>query len=116
MSQYTADLTAQSSDGSVAGSALSVSLNSPPSPGSASIVLSGTFDATLQFEASANGGTSWLPVACFPPNSETFVTDATGPGTWQLNVAGLTNLRVRCSAFTSGPVVATINTSTAAFA
>lgn len=115
MSQYTADLTAQSTDGSVAGSALEVSLNNPPSPGSASFVLSGTFSATLQFEGSGNGGTSWDAVDCFPPNSATAVTSATAPGLWQCNVASLTNLRVRCSAFTSGPVVATINTSTATF-
>ena len=116
MSQYQADITAQSTDGSVEGSTLSISLNNPPSPGSASIVLSGTFDGTLEFEGSADGGTTWVAVDCFPPNSNTPATSATEPGVWQLNVAGMTNLRVRCSAYTSGTVVATINTSTATFA
>ncbi len=115
MSQYQADLTAQSTDGSVAGSTLLVSLNYPPNPGACSIVLSGTFDATLQFEGTADGGESWFAVDAFPPDSATAVTSATAPGLWQLNCAALTNLRVRCSAYTSGTINVTINTSTATF-
>jgi hypothetical protein len=118
MSQHQGDITAASSDGSAPGSALSISLNSPTDANvaSASIVLGGTFVATLQFEGSADGGASWYAVDAFPPNSDTPATDATEPGLWQLAVAALTNLRVRCSAFTSGPVGVVINTSVAAFA
>lgn len=78
--------------------------------GSATILVTGTWVATLQFEASVDGIT-YAAINFVPPNSTSPVTSATANGTWQGNVAGYKNVRVRCSAFTSGTAVVTINSS-----
>lgn len=71
-------------------------------PGNAStsvVAVAGTFSATLLVEESANGGASWVTVA-------TLTT--TGNSSFSTN--GFTDIRVRCSAFTSGIANVTINT------
>jgi hypothetical protein len=72
---------------------------------SASIQLSGTFTATVQFEASSDGGATWVAISGTPLNSSTAVSSATTANTWKFNVASLTDIRARCSAFTSAPTV-----------
>lgn len=75
--------------------------------GSASITVSGTFSATLQFEVSGDGETNWAGINCYPPSSASGVSSTAAAGSWQCNVGGFTHLRVRASAYTSG--TATVN-------
>jgi hypothetical protein len=81
--------------------------------GGATITLSGTFSATLQFEGSADG-TNYNALGAAPLAGGTVVTSATGTGTWQASIVGLNYVRVRCSAFVSGTVTVTIQASKAA--
>ena len=81
------------------------------SQGGATFTLSGTFSGTVQFEASGDGGTTWVALSVTPSNSATTVTSATGAGTWQANVAAYTGIRIRCSTYSSGTIVATITLS-----
>lgn len=76
------------------------------------IAITGTFSATLQFEASGDGGASWVAISATPSNSATAVTSTTAVGTWQVNIQGYYGLRVRCSAFTSGTAQVSINIGT----
>lgn len=80
--------------------------------GGATIQLSGTWSATVQFEAT-NDNVTWVAINVMPSNSSTAVSSATGNGIWQFNPAGYTNIRVRVSAYTSGTVVATAQLSNA---
>lgn len=82
--------------------------------GSAVVSLTGTWSATAQFETSADNGVNWVAIAGTPVIGGTAVTSSTANGTWGFNVSGLTHIRVRVSAFTSGTVAVTINGSTAA--
>lgn len=84
------------------------------STGSAVVNLAGTWAATSQFEASADSGTTWVAINGTPIAGSTAVTNSTANGTWGFNVGGLTHIRVRLSAFTSGSVSVTITGSTAA--
>ena len=70
----------------------------------ATVTISGTFTATVQFEASSDG-TVWSAITGYAVATGTGVTAATAPGNWQFNAGGLKFLRVRCSAFTSAPTV-----------
>jgi hypothetical protein len=85
--------------------------------GGATFTLSGTFSATVQFEAStdtpAQTPSNWVSLNVTPSNSTTAVTSATAPGIWQANVAGYTWVRIRVSLYTSGTVTAGIQLSTA---
>jgi len=108
--QYQGNLSADSGADSV----LSVALNGPGDFGSASISISGTFVGTVQFEASGDGST-WDSIEASDLVGDAPVDSASAPGLWQLSVSALTNLRVRCSAFTSGVIAVTINLSTAFF-
>lgn len=67
-----------------------------------SVALSGTFTATITFEASYNNGATWV--------SEGTSTSA---GTTTFSLGSATQLRARCSAFTSGTVVVYINSTLA---
>lgn len=90
-----------------------------PSHGGATIKLSGTFSATVQFEASADpltvgvASANWVALSASPSDSPTTATSSTTTGVWQVNVAGYQRIRVRISAYTSGTVEAAINLSTA---
>lgn len=77
------------------------------------IQLSGTFTATVQFEATPDG-TNWRAILGYPIPTGAGATNATAGGTWQFNTAGLKFIRARCSAFTSAPTV-TINSSVTPF-
>jgi hypothetical protein len=84
-----------------------------PNAGSVGLSLSGTFSATLQFEVSADNGVTWVSAQGTTPAGAT-ATSATAGGTWRFAVSGLTNVRVRCSAFTSGSVNVVIQGSSTA--
>lgn len=90
-------ITASSTDCTVASSCVSLPLGS--AAGGATITLTGTFSATLQFEVSGDNGTTWTAAS---------TASSTSTGVTNISVAGYTNLRVRCSAFTSGTVNATL--------
>lgn len=70
------------------------------------ISVTGTFSATVNFEASADGTTNWVPVLGTKAGTTTTSTVATEAGDWIFNVAGFTNIRARVSGFTSGSVTA----------
>ncbi len=63
------------------------------------INISGTFSATLLVEESNNGGQTWSTAATI---------STTGTTTYAVN--GFTDIRVRCSAYTSGTAVVAIST------
>jgi len=78
---------------------------------SATITLSGTFVATVQFESSGDNGITWVSILGIPLGGGTGVTSATGTGTWTFGVAALTDIRARASAYTSGTAATTIQAS-----
>ena len=82
--------------------------------GAAGMTISGTWTGTITFEGSADGGTSWTAIDAWPLGSRTAVTTATAVGQWQVNVAGLTTIRMRSSATITGTAIVTINPSYAA--
>jgi hypothetical protein len=75
--------------------------------------ITGTWVATLNFEASVDGGSNWFSVYStainfsFQPLSLT-----TSNGQYVIVSGGFSNLRVRCSAYTSGTVIVAVNTAT----
>ena len=71
------------------------------------VQITGTFTGTLQFEGSVDGVT-FVAVNMTPPNSTTPATSATSAGVWTGGVGGLLVFRVRCSAYTSGTAVVTL--------
>lgn len=72
-----------------------------------SVVNAGTYQ--LEFEGSINGGTVWTAHYCtINDNSGTAEASTTDAGTWFCPNAGLTNFRVRASAYTSGAPVITV--------
>lgn len=88
----------------------------PLANGSAAIVvnLNGTFSATVTFEGGVNtpdGGITWVAASGTPVGGGSAVTTATGTGQWRFVASGFTNFRVRCSAYTSGRIYATISAS-----
>ncbi len=78
--------------------------------GTVAIQLSGTFTATTVFETTVNNVT-WVALAVVPVAGGAAVTGATAVGAWVANCGGLAQVRVRCSAFTSGVISASIGAS-----
>lgn len=68
---------------------------------------------TIQFEASGDGGGTWVALSVTPSNSTTTVTSTTATGTWQANVAGFTNVRLRMSTLAGGTNLVSIAQSSA---
>lgn len=107
----TGQMSAQGTTCAVSGACV-VTPTIPPSAGAAAFTISGNAGGnTIQFEASADSQTSWVALNVTPTNSTTAVTSATGNGTWQANVAGYTNVRLRTSTYVSGTPQGTINIS-----
>lgn len=69
------------------------------------VQLSGTFSATITFEATVNGA-DWIAVPFTNINSAASATTATAAGLYRASVAGLSRVRARISAYTSGNVTA----------
>lgn len=69
------------------------------------VQLTGTFTGTVQFEETLDSGTTWIAKTVYPVGGGAGVTSATATGQWKFATGGSTNFRVRCSAFTSGPIV-----------
>jgi hypothetical protein len=88
-------------DSSNSGPTNCVSQQLPSAAGTASIVLSGTFNATIQFEVSADNGNTWISAA----------SSSSTTGTTTFLVSGFNGVRARASAYTSGIVTVTITTS-----
>ena len=103
----TGSITASSSNCSVAGSCVSVN-KSADDAGSA-IRLSGTFSATLEFEGRV--GSTWSSVTGVPLTAGAAATSPTATGGWLFSLPGVTGLRVRASAYTSGTVTVDIQSS-----
>ena len=71
------------------------------------IQLSGTWTATVQFEKSVDAGTTWVSLGVMPVGGTTAITTLTGAGAnanavVHANGANITNVRVRCTSYTSG--------------
>ena len=78
----------------------------------AAMSITGTFTGTITFEASADGGTTWVAINGTPLGSTTPATSATAAGIWQFNVGGLGWLQARCTAYTSGGATVVIQSNT----
>ena len=72
--------------------------------GAVAVQLTGTFTATVQFEASANPAdeTSYVAISGIPVGSSTASTSATAAGMWQFSTSGILAIQARASAYTSG--------------
>lgn len=71
--------------------------------GAVVVHVTGTWVATLTFEASVDG-TNWVVVQGVPTTGMTAVTTTTANGAWQFAIGGFDEFRVRASLFTSGTV------------
>jgi hypothetical protein len=85
-----------------------------------SVQLSGTWTGTVQFEKSIDGGTTWASVGLNGVGATGTVTTVTGAGAnanalLHGNAGNLTNVRVRCTAYTSGTVTVKIQPSYGVF-
>lgn len=90
--------------------------NTQPSPISAvTVQITGTFTATIQFEATLDGST-WVSIGASPVVTGAEVSSTASTGIWQVNVAGLLGFRARASAYTSGTAVVTLQASVASLA
>ena len=107
----TGNLTSSSTNCATAGSCLVLPLANN-AIGGAVFTISGTFSATMQFEAAGPDGI-FYSLNVTPSNSTSAVTSATAAGIWQANVAGYAVVRIHCSTFVSGTVVVGIQGSTA---
>lgn len=72
--------------------------------GAAGLTVTGTFTATVTFEGSADGGTTWTALSCIRLSTVVATTTTTTTGQFVCNVGGLSHLRARVSAYTNGSV------------
>lgn len=77
----------------------------------ATIYISGTWVATVQFEGTTDG-TNYFSLNALPVTGGALVTSTTANGQWQINTGGLANLRARVSSYTSGTVAIRVRSST----
>lgn len=79
---------------------------------SAVIQVSGTYSATMLWEVSFDGGTNYFGFPAKRVDTETLETTTgalvNATRAWEMSVCGATNLRMRCSAYTSGTVAVRI--------
>lgn len=78
----------------------------PPGAVSLTLAVSGTFSATLITEASSDSGVTWF-TALAVKLADGSGTSAPTTGQYAVANAGVTNIRVRCSAYVSGTAVIT---------
>lgn len=74
------------------------------------IALTGTFVGTVTFEGTIDGS-NWFSVMAVKLGDGSIATTATSTGMYRVSCAGLTSLRARVSAYTSGSITATGRTS-----
>jgi len=82
------------------------------SAGGVTVGLSGSWSGTVAFEAT-NDGVNWVAINAMSASGTSPVTTASGNDTFQINSAGFTGVRVRCSAFSTGPIAVKLQSSTA---
>lgn len=82
--------------------------------GSCSIQVEGTWLATLQFEATLDG-TNWIALPVTVIGGSTTVTSVSGNGLWSAAIPAYAEIRVRCSAFTSGTAVVNVSLSASGY-
>lgn len=80
--------------------------------GGAAIQLTGTWVATVLFEATADGQT-WVAVNATASDGSTPATSATANGAYILSAVGFQSVRARVSAWTSGVVVVSLRADVA---
>ena len=81
---------------------------------SATLTVTGTFVATAQIETSADGGTTYAPASAKILGASIVSSSITAPGVFRLDVTGMTNVRVRASAYTSGTMTVQLAASSSA--
>lgn len=82
--------------------------------GTAIIQVTGTFVATITFEGTADGS-NYQSISATQIGTSTIATTATTTGIFRLSVSGITSIRARISAYTSGSVTAIGRTTNAPF-
>jgi hypothetical protein len=94
-------ITASSSDCSTAGSCVTFS-TLPSASGIVLVDISGTFTGlTLNFEGSADA-TNWRALGCSSLVGGVSISNTSTTGAWQCNSGGLTGIRARASALSTG--------------
>lgn len=108
----TGSITASGSTCGTTNACVSLSLFNTPtiSTTAASIVVSGTYSGTNQFEGSADG-INFTAINGIPLGGGSAVTSTTSTGTWNFGISALSVLRVRASAYASGTATVTIQAS-----
>lgn len=109
LNQSAASLSASSTGCTTAASCVALPLGLADR--SASIMVNGTFAGTLQFEGSTSSGAQWSALSCPTWTAGAAASSTTGTGAWICDVASLTTLRVRESAFTSGSAIVSLSSS-----
>lgn len=71
--------------------------------GTATVQITGTFVATTTFEGTTDG-TNYVSISATQIGAASIATTATTAGIYRLGVSGLTHIRARISAYTSGSV------------
>ena len=79
--------------------------------GTAVLTVSGTFSATVNFEGSNDGGTSWFPHLATKMGDGAIANATFTTGQYRLNVAGVDLVRARVSGYASGTVTVVGKTS-----
>jgi hypothetical protein len=83
------------------------SVSGLPSPGYVAVQVTGTFSATITFEATVDG-TNYVAFNMTPSNSGTDASTATAAGAFSKVTGGYSAFRARCSTYSSGSPVVTI--------
>jgi hypothetical protein len=81
--------------------------------GAVGVQLTGTWTATVLFEATVDGSV-FQAAECWPSNTSTQVTSSTANGVWHCPAGGFTQFRVRANPYTSGTITATVRVTQAA--
>lgn len=67
-----------------------------------SILITGTWTGTLQFERSLDSGTTWTPIGAFSAGTSYSTSTVTANGAFHGNASSSTNIRVRATATITG--------------
>lgn len=94
-----------------ANSALDWSLNGHSS---ATLTITGTFTAVLAIETSADGGQTFAPATAKILGTGATTATVTGKGVFRIDTTGMTDVRLRATAYTSGSASAQLAASSSA--